>query len=199
MRPRDQPGSSRYRGENWAEQKALALARDRACTLCGATARLIGHHLKPYRLHDSYQEANRLANVATVCVPCHPVAERESRRNHPEINLLRPVHVHAVPCEGCGVTGWESRGHRAKFCAGCCTYTCAFCRGAFTSAKRDRAPKYCGRACRNLAIESDRGKCAGCGARCNKSAARCRPCDTAWYRSNPSAPRRGRRHSNPRR
>jgi 5-methylcytosine-specific restriction endonuclease McrA len=74
-------GAGRNRGENWPIQRRLALVRDGyRCTDCGMTWNkqyatykrgLVVHHVVPYRLWASYQEANQLSNLATSCDACH--------------------------------------------------------------------------------------------------------------------------------
>ena len=69
-----------YVGE-WRERKREVLARDGGrCVLCGATDRPQVHHIVPYR----YSRDHSLANLATLCRPCHSREElrvnRESRR-----------------------------------------------------------------------------------------------------------------------
>jgi 5-methylcytosine-specific restriction endonuclease McrA len=87
-------GKNRYRGKNWARQKRLALIRDDyTCQKCGITrAKCIKkyhrspnvHHIKPYRFFNSYEKANDLENLITLCDGCHQKAEWEYRKKYHE-------------------------------------------------------------------------------------------------------------------
>lgn len=78
-------------GPNWAEQRDRARARDRfRCTQCGAAERPPRqhdvHHIRPFRSfgyhpgqNDAYAAANQLANLRTLCRPCHHRAEQGVR------------------------------------------------------------------------------------------------------------------------
>lgn len=67
----------KYRGENWAEARSAALARDgHACRSCGATKRLAVHHIRPYReFRGDYAAANKPENLKTLCPSCHAKEE----------------------------------------------------------------------------------------------------------------------------
>jgi 5-methylcytosine-specific restriction endonuclease McrA len=78
-------------GKNWYSQKKKALARDRfTCQKCGYRGykKLNGrltvevHHQVPIREFADivsgkidYENANHLANLITLCVPCHKTAD----------------------------------------------------------------------------------------------------------------------------
>ena len=70
-------GGHQYRGSNWPEQRLKALRRDQArCQSCGVaeSKKQRGHHVHhivPYRKFDSWQEANELSNLVTLCESCH--------------------------------------------------------------------------------------------------------------------------------
>ncbi len=78
-------------GPNWAEQRDLARARDGyRCTQCGAPERAGRqhdvHHIRPFRSfgyrpgqNEAYLAANQLANLRTLCRPCHRRAEQGVR------------------------------------------------------------------------------------------------------------------------
>ena len=77
--PRWNGGKDGYRGPNWQVQRQLALKRDNyECQHCGSTAEeatMHVHHVIPYASFDSYQDANKLHNLITLCQPCHTNAE----------------------------------------------------------------------------------------------------------------------------
>lgn len=67
-----------YDGDEWRRARKAALERDGfACLRCGTTAgSLLVHHRRP--LADGGTHA--LANLATLCAPCHGIAHRELAR-----------------------------------------------------------------------------------------------------------------------
>ncbi|MDH5508468.1 MAG: DEAD/DEAH box helicase, partial [Anaerolineae bacterium] len=66
-------------GRNWKAQKEAARARDHyTCQICGAVEDGRAHdvhHKTPFRSFASYEQANRLENLATLCRVCHRRAE----------------------------------------------------------------------------------------------------------------------------
>jgi len=70
-------GTNAYRGNNWSQQRLKALKRDQArCQSCGVleSEKDRGHHVHhivPYRKFDSYEKANELSNLVTLCESCH--------------------------------------------------------------------------------------------------------------------------------
>lgn len=78
-------GSSRYYG-SWDKAKKKALERDEyTCRSCGGTREdykhrtvsgLEVHHHKPYSAFEDKTEANKLSNLITLCVECHPKYEK---------------------------------------------------------------------------------------------------------------------------
>ncbi|MHB9032236.1 MAG: Zn-binding domain-containing protein [Anaerolineae bacterium] len=78
------------RGPSWETQRNLARKRDGyRCTACGAPERPNAqhhvHHIVPFReygyvpgANDFHLEANRLANLTTLCPACHKQAEQNS-------------------------------------------------------------------------------------------------------------------------
>jgi DEAD/DEAH box helicase domain-containing protein len=66
-------------GPTWAAQRNRARARDGyRCQICGAPEQGREHdvhHRIPFRRFDTYQQANQLSNLATLCRPCHRRAE----------------------------------------------------------------------------------------------------------------------------
>jgi len=81
-----------YRGPDWRAQRRRARERDGGqCAHCGAPEQDRQHdihHLRPFRdfgyvrgLNQAYQEANRLANLVTLCRVCHARAENGQRFN----------------------------------------------------------------------------------------------------------------------
>ncbi len=81
-------GGTHYYGPNWYRQRQRARNRDNhTCQHCGITREKAGqsldvHHVVPFRSFDylpgeneNYKQANRLANLITLCRSCHIKAE----------------------------------------------------------------------------------------------------------------------------
>ncbi len=70
-------------GPNWEQQKRLARQRDGyCCQLCGLPESGKVHHVHhkiPFRLFSSFQEANQLDNLITLCASCHQKVEQSVR------------------------------------------------------------------------------------------------------------------------
>ena len=67
-------------GPNWHSARRHALKRDNnCCQRCGATSHLHVHHKIPGRLFASYEKANALDNLITLCDSCHRYEESLSR------------------------------------------------------------------------------------------------------------------------
>jgi DEAD/DEAH box helicase domain-containing protein len=68
-----------YYGSNWEAQRHAARARDRyRCQFCGLPESGKAHHVHhktPFRVFTSYEVANRLENLVTLCPTCHIRAE----------------------------------------------------------------------------------------------------------------------------
>lgn len=68
-----------HMGANWKEQSRLARERDNhACRVCHkhqAKRKLDVHHITPRRLFETWEQANRLENLITLCAGCHKKAE----------------------------------------------------------------------------------------------------------------------------
>jgi DEAD/DEAH box helicase domain-containing protein len=66
-------------GPNWDKQRNLARARDGyRCQICGTPEQGRSHdvhHKTPFRQFASYQQANQLTNLITLCRSCHRRAE----------------------------------------------------------------------------------------------------------------------------
>jgi DEAD/DEAH box helicase domain-containing protein len=66
-------------GTEWGKKRALARKRDGyCCQVCGSREndkQHHVHHIKPFRLFSSYQEANDLNNLITLCPGCHRKVE----------------------------------------------------------------------------------------------------------------------------
>ena len=66
-------------GPNWTRQRILARKRDQyRCQHCGAPEQDKTHHVHhkiPFRNFLSYEEANQLSNLITLCPVCHKNAE----------------------------------------------------------------------------------------------------------------------------
>lgn len=70
-------------GPNWAVQRTKARSRDGyRCQMCETPERGRQHdvhHKRPFRQFDSYQAANRLSNLVTLCRSCHRRVETAVR------------------------------------------------------------------------------------------------------------------------
>ena len=70
-------------GPNWDQQRKLARQRDQyTCQLCGMPEKGSNHHVHhkiPFRQFTSYEQANRLENLITLCPACHQKAENVVR------------------------------------------------------------------------------------------------------------------------
>jgi DEAD/DEAH box helicase domain-containing protein len=68
---------------NWQKQRDLARARDGfRCQVCGQPEGENAHHVHhkiPFRMFDSAEQANQLANLITVCNSCHRKIETAVR------------------------------------------------------------------------------------------------------------------------
>jgi DEAD/DEAH box helicase domain-containing protein len=62
-------------GPNWLRQRALARQRDGyCCQVCGSPEEGREHdvhHRQPFRTYTSWEQANQLHNLVTLCQPCH--------------------------------------------------------------------------------------------------------------------------------
>jgi DEAD/DEAH box helicase domain-containing protein len=67
-------------GPNWPEQRDRARQRDRyRCQICGVAEKGRSHHVHhkiPFRTFGSYEQANQLDNLVTLCPSCHRLAEQ---------------------------------------------------------------------------------------------------------------------------
>lgn len=70
-------------GPNWEVQRQRALERDRyTCQVCGASGQgrsLHVHHKTPFRMFDSFIQANLLENLVSLCPECHRRVETAVR------------------------------------------------------------------------------------------------------------------------
>lgn len=81
-------GYQEYYGPDWTTQRKAARQRDKyRCQVCKITEKKLGreldvHHIQPFRTfgytageNERYKEANRLANLISLCPSCHKLAE----------------------------------------------------------------------------------------------------------------------------
>jgi 5-methylcytosine-specific restriction endonuclease McrA len=72
-----QTGNKKYYGGNWLTQRRRARERDGfRCQECGIDEREYGqelsvHHIKPFVYFETYEDANHLDNLLSLCEPCH--------------------------------------------------------------------------------------------------------------------------------
>ena len=78
-------GDANNYGPNWTQQRNLARERDNyRCQICGLAEQSSAHHVHhktPFKKFTTYQEANRLDNLITLCSNCHQKAEMSVRVN----------------------------------------------------------------------------------------------------------------------
>ena len=79
-------GDANNYGPNWNQQRNLARERDHySCQICGVSEQGTAHHVHhktPFKKFTSYQEANQLDNLITLCANCHQKAEMSVRVNN---------------------------------------------------------------------------------------------------------------------
>ena len=76
-------GGNDDRGPNWQSQRRKTLKRDdHTCQCCSKAGQGV-HHIVPFRLFgmERCSEANDLANLVTLCEPCHRIADATFQRN----------------------------------------------------------------------------------------------------------------------
>ena len=82
-------GREQFRGGNWGAQAARARERDAyRCTKCGVREESLGrqldvHHVVPFRLFPSADQANRLSNLTSLCPSCHKSLEVDGHSRYP--------------------------------------------------------------------------------------------------------------------
>lgn len=75
--------TSLTRGKGWTQTRKAVRERDGfTCQQCGRTEDVLGraldvHHIKPYRMFDSYEDANKIENLVALCASCHHRTEAE--------------------------------------------------------------------------------------------------------------------------
>lgn len=172
-----------YRGRDWHRARARALKRDGyACQHCGkAGAGLQVHHVRPFNLFEDWREANKLANLLTLCPPCHTRADNRFWAEHPELfDKRRPPRIaEAHRCERCQ-TEYAPTSNRSKLCEECRTITCGWCgKQKRLRLRNDRIPRYCSTEC-NIAVRKHEARwpraCVDCKAKLQGSRLRCRRC-----------------------
>ncbi|MEM7348373.1 MAG: Zn-binding domain-containing protein, partial [Chloroflexota bacterium] len=87
-------------GPNWQKQRNKARARDGyRCQICGTPEQGRSHdvhHKVPFRTFTTYQEANQLSNLTTLCRSCHHRAE-QAVRTRTGLGGLATVLGHLAP------------------------------------------------------------------------------------------------------
>jgi hypothetical protein len=79
-------------GDNWYRMRRLVRERDNfKCVMCGKTEednneQLTVHHIRPFRLFDSYLQANTFNNLVSVCRECHSFIHSNSNINKDFLN-----------------------------------------------------------------------------------------------------------------
>jgi len=112
-------GGVDYRGPNWDRQASIARERDGGtCQRCGSASDLRVHHIKPYQTFATYQEANDLRNLTTICRTCHAIVEWEYRRAHPGELRRVPCFTRVHTCRKCGAD-FVARSPRTLECDLC--------------------------------------------------------------------------------
>jgi 5-methylcytosine-specific restriction endonuclease McrA len=82
-------GRPGFRGGNWEDLTARVRARDGGqCRRCGVGEGTLGrqldvHHVVPFRMFRTADEANRIDNLIAVCPSCHKALEEDGRQRFP--------------------------------------------------------------------------------------------------------------------
>lgn len=76
-------GPTTYRGKGWIQARLAAVERDGG--LCRDCKKEVGksipvHHIIPFRLFESAEEANRIENLICLCQSCHMKREKPQRK-----------------------------------------------------------------------------------------------------------------------
>ena len=83
-------------GPNWEKQKYLARKRDQfKCQVCGLVETGMAHpvhHITPFRSFPSYEQANKLENLITLCPTCHHKAEQNVKMRSGLAGLSFALH-----------------------------------------------------------------------------------------------------------
>ncbi|RPI52217.1 MAG: HNH endonuclease [Deltaproteobacteria bacterium] len=178
-------GHKDYRGYNWSSQRKLALERDgHRCVKCGKTKGITVHHKIPFRLFATYEDANELSNLETLCRKCHT---DKDNRIWPKYPLFIPT-TKFPDCrlkKICDVCGKEFIGASAqRVCNNCRVHKCDWCGKEFISKKRKEV-RFCSREC-NVAFRKSEAiyprKCIECGTKIQSGRYRCHKC----YLKNPT-------------
>jgi 5-methylcytosine-specific restriction endonuclease McrA len=75
--PRWKGGGKYLRGKGWKKSRKMCRIRDKyTCMHCGMTEKELGkqmdvHHVIPYRLFNTDDEANSISNLICLCPSCH--------------------------------------------------------------------------------------------------------------------------------
>lgn len=92
-----------YYGPNWQDQARQARERDNhVCQQCGAVEHKVVHdvhHVIPFRQFSSWEEANELSNLITLCKSCHASIPNKGGDYHQR-------NEHRYPGCGPGVAGY---------------------------------------------------------------------------------------------
>lgn len=75
-------GPRTYRGRGWLlARKAVVAEQGGCCDMCGkhVGSGLAVHHIRPFRLFDTAEEANVRSNLVGLCQSCHMKAENAER------------------------------------------------------------------------------------------------------------------------
>ncbi len=172
-----------FRGTDWHRARARALRRDHdTCQHCGKSGQgLQVHHVRPFNLFDDWRVANKLANLLTLCPPCHARADNKFWADHPELFGKRrpPMQVEAKRCEGCE-SEYEPTSNRSKLCEACRTIICGWCgKSQRIRLRNDRVPRFCSKACNVAFRQSERiwpRACLDCSVKIQGRRLRCRRC-----------------------
>lgn len=147
-------GHSCYRGYNWDKQRELALERDgHCCIVCKAKDKTLHvHHKIPFRLFNTFESANELLNLITVCNSCHRKLETDFWNNNwDKINAPIPK-IRIIKCRQCNQE-FAPKSGSAKVCDICCSHICETCGKQFISKKSAfRKIRFCSKHCINTRI-----------------------------------------------
>lgn len=173
-----------YRGSNWHYQRLQQLKNDDyRCQVClkQANSILNVHHIWPFHLFDTYEDANILANLITLCNKCHGKTEVEFNRLYPELvgnRKLPNIRISKI-CSVCNNV-FTPIGHRSLLCDICRIRKCENCGVDFIGRIfKNRDPSFCSKICFQEHLDKTAiwtRCCKSCGIRIRSGRNRCRSC-----------------------
>lgn len=153
-------GCVRYRGPNWDEKRIETVKRDGSkCCVCGKEAKIV-HHKIPFRLFESYEEANDLSNLMTVCKKHHSILEYEFWDKNKDKIQIEYQRKNKIICYKC--KKWftpKKVRNPERLCNDCRVFKkCIICGKTIDvtkRAKKESTIKYCSKSCHGVAASQN--------------------------------------------